>query len=109
MCTTRSRTPGRRCDPGRKPASPQPVNTPVTFTATATGGGASKEYQFAVKDPVSGVMTVKQSYGSSNTFPYTPVNAGTYTIRVYVRNVGSAASYERPVAHLHGDAVGTMP
>jgi len=79
---------------GASPASPQPVNTPVTFTATATGGGASKEYQFAVKDPVSGVMTVKQSYGSSNTFPYTPVNAGTYTIRVYVRNVGSAASYE---------------
>ena len=76
------------------PVSPRLVNTPVNFTATATGGGASKEYQFAVKDPVSGVMTVIQQYGPSNTFPYTPTAAGTYTIRVYARNVGSAASYE---------------
>ncbi len=76
------------------PASPRLVNTPVTFTATATGGETSKEYQFAVKDPVSGVMTVLQQYGPSNTFPYTPTAAGTYTIRVYVRNVGSPVSYE---------------
>jgi subtilase family serine protease len=79
---------------GASPAIPQVVNTPVTFTATATGGGPNKEYEFAVKDPASGVMTVKQPYGSSNTFPYTPTAAGTYTIRVYARNVGSPVSYE---------------
>ena len=76
------------------PASPQLVNTPVTFTATATGGGTDKEYEFAVKDPVIGVMTVMQPYGSSNSFSYTPTNAGTYSIRTFVRNVGSPAAYE---------------
>ena len=81
---------------GASPANPQTVNTPVTFSAMATGGGASKEYEFAVKDPASGVMTVKQPYGSLNSFSYTPATAGTYTIRVYVRNVGSTALYEAP-------------
>jgi hypothetical protein len=76
------------------PASPQVVNTPIMVTATATGGSVNKEYQFAVKDPVTNVMTVIQEYGPANTFPYTPTTAGTYSIRVFVRNVGSILSYE---------------
>jgi len=51
------------------------VTTPVTFTATATGGGANKEYEFAVQAP-GGAMTVKQPYGPSNTFLYTPATIG---------------------------------
>jgi len=90
---------------GASPASPRLVNTPVTFTAMATGGSPNKEYEFAVKDPVSGVMTVKQPYGPSNSLPYTPTMAGTYSIRVYVRNEGSVVSYE--AARWISDAVVT--
>jgi hypothetical protein len=58
-----------------------------------------------VKDPLSGVMTVKQPYGTSNSFPYTPTMVGTYSIRVYVRNAGSLVSYE--AARWISDAVVT--
>ena len=66
----------------------------VTFTATATGGGADKQYQFAVKDPANGVMTVKRAYAASNSFSYAPASVGVYKIRVYVRNADSLAAYE---------------
>jgi sugar lactone lactonase YvrE len=75
------------------PASPQAENTPVMFTATATGSGANKEYQFSVQAP-GGTMTVIQQYGPSNTFSYTPAITGTYNIRVFARNAGSTATYE---------------
>ena len=76
------------------PPASQRVNLPVTFTATATGGGTNKEYEFAVKDPVSGVMTVLQPYGASGTFLYTPTTVGTCNLRVYVRNQGTPSAYE---------------
>jgi len=77
-----------------EPGDPQLVGTPVTFTATATGGGSNKEYEFAVKDPVSGVMTVLRPYGPSNTFSYAPTITGMHTIRVFARNAGNPATYE---------------
>lgn len=68
------------------PTSPQNAGTPVTFTATASGGGTSGlQYRFTVGS------TVAQQYGSSNTFTWntTGVAAGTYPVKVDVRPVGA--------------------
>ena len=43
------------------PASPQPVNTPITLTATPTGGGGQVQYQFRVGYTDSGGLALDES------------------------------------------------
>jgi len=73
--------------------SPQATDTTIQFTGTATGGSGLYDYQFWLKDP-SGSWTVVQDYGVGSTWDWTPAQAGTYQILVYVRNAGSNAAYE---------------
>jgi hypothetical protein len=71
-------------------AAPQPVGTPVTFTATATGGSAPYQYKWWVYN--GSAWTVLQTWTSSNTFTWTPTIANSaYRIAVWVRNAGSTA------------------
>lgn len=78
------------------PSSPQPIGTQVTFTAGGSGGSGNYQYKFSLKT-VSGIAwwTV-QDYSSNNTWTWNTsgYDAGRYNIQVFVRNIGSTASYE---------------
>ncbi len=66
----------------------------ITFTALATGTTNNYEYQFMVKSGLTGLWSTPRDWGSSGSFPWTPAEAGSYTIQVRARNVGSPAVYE---------------
>jgi hypothetical protein len=59
------------------------VGSPVTWTATATGDGASPVYQFSVQSANSPPQVV-QDYSTSNSFTWNPLQEGNYTIEVNV-------------------------
>ena len=64
------------------PASPQPINTQVTFTATATGG-TSLQYQFWVYNAnASPAWSQLQGYSASTTCAWTPGVTGDYLLSV---------------------------
>ena len=75
-------------------ASPQPTGTIVTFTATSATC-PSPEYLFYVQPP-GGSWTVMRGYSSLATFAWNTAGlvAGSYTIDVWVRQSGSAVSYD---------------
>ena len=80
--------------------SPQKLSAAETiiFTATASGGSGSYEYQFFLKTgagPYVAVGDTTTDYSSDNTWSWTPTVAASYSVRVYARNQGSAATYEK--------------
>jgi hypothetical protein len=79
--------------------SPQPVTTPILWTAVATGGTAP-EFRFWVQ-PQGGPFTLAQDYSPSNAFTWTPAVAGDYLVVVWVRSSGSSTPFEK-------DAVATF-
>jgi len=74
------------------PAPPQLLGTPITWTATATGGVAPLQYRFYVW--FNNVWTMVQDYSTVNTYAWTPAQAGQYNVAVWVRNAGSTAAYD---------------
>ena len=78
------------------PASLATVGT-VQWTATASGGSGSSEYQFWLRDP-SGPWAMVQAYGPDNTFDWTPPSAGNWLVAVRARNQGSPAVLEADTA-----------
>ncbi len=80
------------------PASPQVIGTPVTFTATGSGGTGSYEYSFQVLE--GGVWNTLQAYSGTDTFTWdtTGKAASTYSVRVLIRNAGSTAASEGSLA-----------
>ena len=92
----------RPCPPARlrspcplaSPSAPSPVGTALNWTASASGVDPSAaEYQFSVAKPLK-ASTVVIDYSPSNTFQYMPLQEGTYTISVTVKNTitGESAS-----------------
>jgi hypothetical protein len=69
-------------------ASPQAINTPITFAAQGVGGTGTYEYRFWLNSG-SGFI-VAQPYSPTNTWTWTPGAAGNYDMFVEVRMVGSA-------------------
>ena len=67
--------------------SPQPVGTPITFTAAASGGTGPYEYRFWIN--VAGTYVIAQDYTPFNTFTWTPLIQGNYDIMVDTRSIGS--------------------
>ena len=60
------------------------VGDTVIWTATATGGTGTLRYCFNVlKD---GAVVQKGSYSTTKTCSYTPTEAGTYNVKVYVKD-----------------------
>ena len=57
----------------------------ITWTISASGGTGSLEYGFEVYQDETRVGN-SGGYGTSNTFIYTPADAGTYSVKVYVRD-----------------------
>jgi RHS repeat-associated protein len=87
------------------PASPQPVNTPITLTATATGG-TTPQYKFFVKRAGNAWQT-QQDYSTTSTCTWTPSIADYYRLRVYVRESGSSMDYDQMAETTY--YVGTTP
>ncbi len=72
--------------------SPQPLGTPILWTATATGGTAP-QFRFWVQ-PVGGAFSILCDYSPSNTCPWTPAVAGDYVVIVWARSTGSPSAFE---------------
>jgi len=74
------------------PGSPAAIGTPVSITATADGGSGTYLYQFWVKDTF-GIYTLAQPYSSANQFNWSTsgLPAGTYSLAVQAKSLGSAA------------------
>ena len=64
------------------------VGSPITWTATATGGTGTLQYYFILYKDGTKVKT--RSYSTTNTFSYTPTEGGSYKVRVYVKDAGDA-------------------
>ena len=77
------------------PASPQAHGTTITFTA-GSSGCANPRYEFWILTPGSTTWQIVQAYSSSATFSWSTgaLQAGTYRYSVWVRDAGSAASYD---------------
>jgi hypothetical protein len=75
-------------------ALPAAVNTPITWTAAATGGTAPLQYQFWRLDADGWKMV--RAYGTSPTYTWTPTLAdvGAHALQVWVRSAGSTAQYD---------------
>ena len=59
------------------PASPQPVDTQITFTATATGG-TNVQFQYWLYNPAANpVWSQLQAYSSTATCQWTPTTRAT--------------------------------
>lgn len=72
-------------------ASPILLGQSVTFTGTANGGG-TPEYRFAAGTYVNGVTTWPNpmpAWQTSNSFTWTPTEAGAFRIIVYAREQGT--------------------
>ena len=80
---------------------PAPTGTPVTFTATATGGISPYSFKFWVYN--GSTWSVGQDWSASNTWIWTPTTAATYSFQVWVRNAGSTAAYD------DYDSIGPVP
>jgi len=71
---------------------PSTVGTPVTWTATASGGSAPLEYQFVLINGSTGGYTILNAFQAANTYIWTPTQTGYYQMQVYVRS-GSAGPW----------------
>ena len=68
------------------------VGEKITWTATASGGSGTLQYYFNLyKD---GTKIKSRSYSTSNTFSYTPTEAGTYRVKVYVKDAEGTKVYK---------------
>ena len=71
---------------------PALYGTPITWTATATGGTLPVEYKFLRYSTSTGWIVARE-YSSINTYTWFPP-MGTNAIQVWVRTVGSLAGYQ---------------
>ena len=74
---------------------PALVNTPITWTATATGGVPPLQYQFWRFREGTGWSMVRD-FAAVNTYSWTPGlgDVGRYALQVWVRSAGSTAPHD---------------
>ncbi|MEI7832766.1 MAG: Ig-like domain-containing protein, partial [bacterium] len=77
-------------------ATPRPINTTITLTASALGMTAPRySFRISYKDRWGRtIYSVQQAYGVANTLAWKPTVAGTYTITVLARESTSTAAYD---------------
>ena len=76
------------------PSLPQYAGTTITWAAAATGGTAPLQYAFYLYTGASSSWSLARSYSTSNSWAWTPSQAGQYEIQVWVRSNGSVAAYD---------------
>lgn len=74
------------------PLSPQPVNTPITLTATSSGAAAEYQFQVGVSGWFGWTYTTIRSYSTTPTMVWQPTTARSYTLKVLARGVGSTTT-----------------
>jgi hypothetical protein len=69
---------------------------PVTLEAIAGGGSGALEYRFFQFAYATGVWSMIRDYQASNRIEWTPAvgSGGDYAVQVWVRELGSAATYD---------------
>jgi hypothetical protein len=72
---------------------PTTVGTPITWSATATGGSPPVQFKFLLRDG-SGAWSALQDYSSVSNVTWTPLLAGVYVLQVWARGNGSTAVFE---------------
>lgn len=91
---------------------PQPVGTPVTWTATASGADTTSAlYRFSVSSPGGGTRII-QDYSPSSAFQWTTLQEGQYQIAVSVSAASMTASAASPytfVSRVTGNAPVVSP
>ena len=60
------------------------IGDSIIWTAKATGGGAPLQYSYLVYR--NGSIVHKVAYQSANTLTYTPAEAGSYKVKVMVKD-----------------------
>ena len=71
--------------------SPQPANTTINWTATATGGVTPLQYKWSVYDGTS--WNDATTWTTSNQFAWTPTSASSsYQVRVSARSAGNSSN-----------------
>ncbi len=73
---------------------PVTPGTPITWTVSAGGSAETLEYQFWLYNLGTKQWQVLQAYGPTNQAVWTPSQAGTYSLQVWVRGTGVTAAYE---------------
>ena len=68
------------------------VGEKLTWTATASGGSGTLKYYFILYKDGAKIKT--RSYSTTNTFSYTPTEAGSYKVKVYVKDSSGAKVYK---------------
>lgn len=80
------------------PTAPQAPGTQITLGGVA-GGCLNPQYQFWIQAP-GGTWGIVQPYSSTSTFAWNTSGAatGTYLFDIYVKQLGSSASYEAHIS-----------
>jgi len=75
--------------------SPQSLGSSVVFTANASGGSGSYEYQFVLKSP-AGAWSIVRAFGAANTWTWNTATGqtGPYVMQVWARNAGTTVAYD---------------
>jgi hypothetical protein len=74
-------------------ASPQAPGTPITFTASTSGGTAPLEYRWWLFNGAT--WSIAREWSTASTFTWTPAAANPKAaVGVWVRSAGSAAEFE---------------
>jgi hypothetical protein len=75
------------------PAGP---GTPITWKVSASGGAGPLHYRFYRLNRTTGVWTLVQDYGPSNSYTWTPTatDQGTYALQTWIRRSGTTVNYE---------------
>ena len=75
------------------PLAPQ---TPIAWTARASGGTAPLQYKFLLQDVTANTWVIVQDWSSTSTWTWTPTASdfGVWALQVWVRSTGSTAAYE---------------
>ncbi len=68
--------------------SGQEAGTPVTFSATGTGGRAPYQYRWWIKSE-NGLWQQLQGWSGTSTYTWTPTEAGNYYVAIWARSAGS--------------------
>jgi hypothetical protein len=73
--------------------NPQPVNTPITVSASLSSGSTSDTlYKFMVHDGKS--WTTLNNFSKTNKIKWKPAKSGLYTLKVQVKNIHSKNSFD---------------
>ncbi len=74
--------------------SPVATGTPITWTATASGGTPPIQFRFTVYDVSGGQGILVQDWSPANSATWTPTSAGTFFLQVLARNAGTTTGYD---------------